>query len=200
LTIEFLKNHHVWDKTKQLLQKYKKEWSGSDVPIFIFPIPSSMFRQGDKNGYSFGDKMFLFLPANISDEELEALFVHEYHHICRLKKTGKRVLEHTLLDSIIMEGLAEHAVLDYCGKQYLLRWNSLYSTEALEKIWIMEYKPNLNVKYGERLHGQLLYGRPFSRPLLGYTMGFYLVDRYRKNNENFSIPSSISVPSEQFII
>lgn len=92
-----------------------------------------MFRQADKNGYSFEDKMFLFLPANISDEELEALFVHEYHHICRLKKTGKRVLEHTLLDSIIMEGLAEHAVLDYCGKQYLLRWNSLYSTEALEK-------------------------------------------------------------------
>ena len=57
LTIEFLKNHHVWDKTKQLLQKYKKEWSGSDVPIFIFPIPSSMFRQADKNGYSFEDKI-----------------------------------------------------------------------------------------------------------------------------------------------
>ncbi|WP_312854620.1 DUF2268 domain-containing protein [Pallidibacillus pasinlerensis] len=194
-----LKEKNVWEKTEQLLQKYKNEWSGPDIPIFIFPTRQNLFHNRGKNGYSFIDKIFLFVPSTITEKELEALFVHEYHHICRLNSVDKPIVEHTLLDSLIMEGLAEHAVLDYCGEQYVLKWNHLYHPNVLERIWLNEYKPFMQVKYGNRRHTQLLFGNGLSRPLLGYTIGFYLIDRFRENNEGFSIPSTISTPSEQFI-
>ena len=54
--------------------------------------------------------MFLFLTPSLAEKELEALIVHEYHHICRLKILAKPYHEFTLLDSILMEGFAEYAV------------------------------------------------------------------------------------------
>ena len=78
-----------------------------------------------KAGVSFKNKMFLFLTPLQDEKELEALIVHEYHHVCRLNKLVKPLDEYTLIDSIVMEGFAEYVVTKYCGKEYNAKWISL---------------------------------------------------------------------------
>ena len=56
--------------------------------------------------------IFLFVCGRNSLEELKALLAHEYHHICRLHQIETKETEYTLLDTMIMEGLAEQAVTE----------------------------------------------------------------------------------------
>lgn len=131
--------------------------------------------------------------------ELEALFIHEYHHFTRMEKLKKPMHEYTLLDSLIMEGLAEHAVLDYCGSQYL-RYPEIHKkTEELHELWEKLYKKHLHVKKSDPLHEKLLNGTIYSTPFLGYIIGFYLVSLYREKLQNFTINNSFTIPAEAFI-
>ena len=158
----------MWEKVKKLFQTYADLWTGPDVPIFIFPVHQTLFKQASKNGYSFKDKMFLFLPSDIEDKELEALFVTRHHHICRINRLNKPLKNFTLLDSLIMEGSAEHAVLDCCGEDFIIKWNKIYATGEMERIWRQHYKQHINMKTSDPLHDRLLYGQSFSKPMLGY--------------------------------
>ncbi len=74
--------------------------------------------------------MFLFLTPLEDEKELEALIIHEYHHVCRMNKITKPIQEYTLLDSMVMEGLAEYTVENYCGKNYNAKWIFLLQGRA----------------------------------------------------------------------
>ena len=67
-------------------------------------------------GVAFTDKLFVFMTSHTSDEEMLAVLTHEYHHVCRLKAINQSDETITLLDAMMMEGLAERAVEEYCGK------------------------------------------------------------------------------------
>ena len=113
-TFQDMKERKVWKKVNHYYKKYKKEWDGPDIPIFLFPMASevfSLFRSPNKHksGIAFHDKLFLFITEKVKDKELEALFVHEYNHTTRLDYLGNRV-KYRLIDSVVMEGLAEFAV------------------------------------------------------------------------------------------
>lgn len=51
----------------------------------------SGFWRGDENksGVSFPNQLFLFIGEVENDKELEALFIHEYHHVCRIHHQKK---------------------------------------------------------------------------------------------------------------
>ena len=57
--------------------------------------------------------------GDLQKQELQALFAHEYNHVCRIHIL-KTLDEMTLLDSLILEGLAEDAVKDLYGENGLL--------------------------------------------------------------------------------
>ena len=150
-------------EVERIFQEYKRRWGGPDIPIYLFPIGqqrSFFSRQEEKvkGGVSYPDKMFLFLSNRLTAQEIEALFVHEYHHICRLKMQKKRFEDYTLLDSIIIEGLAEYSVLVHCGRNYLADWCSMYTEFQIENFWDKYLNKNLNLKKSEKLHDDLLYG------------------------------------------
>ena len=107
--------------------------------------------------------------------ELKSLFVHEYHHACRLNAVQKPIDSFTLLDSLIMEGLAEHAVRDECGKEYAAKWNQFYDERRLVKAWHDIYRHYLHLKKTDPLHDRLLYGS-HAGPLTGYQIGYYLIN------------------------
>ncbi|MEH7274912.1 DUF2268 domain-containing protein, partial [Neobacillus vireti] len=175
-----MKETNVWDEVRGIFHDYKKAWGGPDIPIYLFPIGqkrSFFSRQEEKvkGGVSYPDKMFLFLSNKLTSKELEALFVHEYHHICRLKMQTKRFEDYTLLDSIIIEGLAEYAVLVHCGRNYLADWCKMYTDAELEKLWNIYLQDNLELKKSERKHDDFLYGLGRVPNLLGYAAGFKIV-------------------------
>ncbi|MDQ0217532.1 hypothetical protein ELQ35_06665 [Peribacillus cavernae] len=178
--LENLIERDIWGATEGIYHKYKELWAGSEIPVYIFPFRESnglSRTKSNKSGLAFKDKLFLFVHSSISDKELEAVFVHEYHHVCRLNRLKKNPEQYTLLDSMIMEGLAEYAVLKHVGKQYLAKWTSLYDEKELLKYYDRYLKTQLQTKRTEELHDELLLGaKPFPS-MLGYCTGYYLVSK-----------------------
>lgn len=200
---EKLKKNEVWRKIESLLEEYKNKWNGPDIPIFLFPIgqQNGLFSRREekiRGGVSFPDKMFLFLSDKVSTKELEALFVHEYHHVCRLNKQNKKFEDYTLLDSIIIEGLAEYSVLKHCGRPFLAAWCSMYTEAEIIEFWDKYLKNKIEKKKTERGHDELLFGSGRIPNLLGYAVGFKIVEDYYSNN-NYTAKLSFSLPSKNFI-
>lgn len=201
IAAENLKEERFWEKTEEVYKKYKKKWNGPEIPIFIFPMNESnmsLMREGKgKSGVSFIDKMFLFLTPLTDLKELEALFVHEYHHICRMNSLKKNPAEYTLLDSIILEGLAEHAVAQNCGETYTGEWTRKYSAANLRRYWNREVSEKLSITRDDRQHDQILFGFGGRPKLLGYALGYEIVKRYIEH-ENLTERTSLRIPSDQF--
>ncbi|MDQ0153888.1 DUF2268 domain-containing protein [Robertmurraya andreesenii] len=196
-----LKKEMVWEQVAQLHEKYQKKWNGPDVDIYIFPISSGSFLMGtsqQKGGVSFKGKLFLFLSPFEDKNELEALFIHEYHHVCRIHKQKKDIKEFSLLDSIVLEGLAEHAVEYYCGSKYKAAWCDSYSEEELKKYWKKLKKETRQIKRENPLHDRILFGRGGYPRLLGYALGYYIT-KDNSENRNFSRKINFYSTSENFI-
>ncbi|WP_066054803.1 DUF2268 domain-containing protein [Robertmurraya korlensis] len=202
-TYERLKEKKVWETINHIYEKYRGKWNGPEVTIYIFPISqSSNFffreRQSKKSGVSFPDRVFLFI-GDLEDElELESLFVHEYHHVCRIRKQKKDPSEFTFLDSMILEGLAELEVEKSCGAEYLADWCHFYSKEDIELYMKRYIISNLQVKKTDPLHDQLLFGTGAYPKLLGYACGYYLVRTSYKENY-FSTKTSFTILGKRFI-
>ncbi|RIW35271.1 hypothetical protein D3H55_07680 [Bacillus salacetis] len=195
----------AWKKMDILYKKYRTLWKGPSVPIYIFPVQESrgFFSNGfKKSGVSFRDEIYLFISDDEDAKEWEALFLHEYHHCTRMNLLEKDPEQYTLLDSIIFEGLAEDAVKEYCGNQYVSDWTKKYSGYLLEKLWNQHFKNQLHLKRQEARHDQLLLGRGRYPALLGYAMGYYIVEKYRKKygtaaKEMMTLDAAVFIEDEQ---
>ncbi|CRK83474.1 DUF2268 domain-containing protein [Neobacillus massiliamazoniensis] len=201
--LKWMLEKNVWNKVDQLFQHYRSSWSGPDIPIFLFPLDQAggfliRRQESNKSGVSFPDKMFLFLSGVEDLKEIEAVFVHEFHHVCRLRKINKNMNEYTLLDSIIIEGLAEYAVMRNCGRPYIANWCRLYSASEMEHFWEQFFSRHLARRKDERIHDDLLYGGGRIPKLLGYALGFNIVENFYKNNQ-YSTKLSFSIPATKYI-
>lgn len=176
-----LRNQNIWEMIGREHQLLQKMWNGPDIPIFIFPLntstPSEQLNEG-KSGLAFEDKLFLFVTDRISEKEIKALFTHEYNHVCRLTKLDKREEDYLLLDTIILEGLAENAVCERFGENYTANWTSLYSNEKLSDMWRNLIFPNKQIPKSAYEHQELLYGGGLYPDMTGYSVGYYIVKNY----------------------
>ena len=177
-----MKDRKIWEELNVYYKKYQKEWGGPDIPILIFPIAKQglgLFREADKrkSGLAFIDKLFLFVSADITEKELEALFIHEYHHAARLSILQDRV-EHNLAGSIVMEGLAEYAVSEYCGTRYLAPWTNKHTADEVRSRLISKYVPNCELERNDSLHDRLLFGGGGMPKMAGYEAGYRIIKDY----------------------
>ncbi len=197
--IESLVSESIWSKVTAIFQRYQRLWKGPDIPVYIFPMNAGgLFNQSldTKSGLAFRDKLFLFVRPGISLKELTAVFIHEYHHVCRVACVKQNENDFTLLDRMVMEGLAEHAVMTYLGKEYLAKWTSLYSDEQSKHYWEKYLKEDIQLKRNERKHDQLLLGKSPYPNMLGYSTGYFLV----KQKNDLTVKKTFAVSSEDFIL
>ncbi|MDO6850785.1 DUF2268 domain-containing putative Zn-dependent protease [Priestia megaterium] len=177
--LEEMKKRQVWKKVKAHYEKLKKAWNGPDVAVLVLPSnPRNRKMQRQFNGragVAFTDKLFVFMTSHTSDEEMLAVLTHEYHHVCRLKAINKSDEMITLLDAMMMEGLAERAVEEYCGKKYLAPWTNYYTIEEAKKMWEKHVKPYYNLRTDEKKYDQLLFGQNWYPEMMGYNIGYHLV-------------------------
>lgn len=192
-----LKNEDTWKKVHTVFSHYKEKWNGPDVPVYIFPIHhrSNPSLKG-KSGISFHDKMFLFLSPLKDEKELEAILIHEYHHVCRLNNQNKPFEAYTLLDSIMMEGFAEYLVIQSLGEKYAGDWISRYKEKDIQNYWQKYFKKNSHLTRKERLHDVLLFGKGYHPDLIGYAVGYWLVNKYAKKH-TFTVRDSFSLTAEK---
>lgn len=194
---EELVKKEIWKRTKNIFDHYRKMWDGPDIPVYIFPKRRFMNEiDPDKSGISFKDKMFLFLHDVKQKKELEALIVHEYHHVCRLNRISKPMHDYSLLDSMVIEGLAEFAVTKYCGENYNAKWTSAYPKEELSYYWEKYAAEHLTVTRTSPLHDRLLFGLGRYPSMLGYALGYYLV-MSQKNSKNWTIHDTFIMKAEE---
>lgn len=198
--LQQLINENVWIETGKIFSIYKNKWGGPDIPIFIIPHrKKGLFSSGhNKSGLAYPDKLLLFLSPGIASKEREALFIHEYHHVCRLSRQDQKMTKYTITESCVLEGLAEYTVKTLMGEQYLAPWIKQYSNKFLEKYWLKEFESFLTLSRKEQKHEQIMYGRGKYPFMIGYCMGYYLVQHYY-NNHDFSIKSSFSIEAETII-
>ncbi|MFS0672224.1 DUF2268 domain-containing protein [Ornithinibacillus sp. 179-J 7C1 HS] len=201
--INTLKNKNVWQIIKKEEQYLQKEWSGKNVPIFIFPSNSYNWKIKEhykgRTGLAFHDKLFLFISDETTEEELKALFTHEYNHICRLYQDPKKERNYSLLDVVILEGIAENAVLERFGAKPLAPWTSYYSESELKEIWNDLIFPNKDLSKTSRKSTNLLYGNSFYPEMAGYCVGYYLVKQYVKKT-GIRTKDLIKIPAEKIVI
>lgn len=198
-----LLENKVWIQVENIYKTYRHKWNGLDVPIYIFPINSAnhvfMNQLKGKSGISFPDKIFLFLGKDLKKKEMEAIFIHEYHHVNRMNSLKKEPENYTLLDSVIFEGFAEIAVRHYCGKDYTAFWTTHYAKENIHKLIKHTYAPQFHITRNELTHDILLFGgRKTIPPHFGYAVGYEICKEYLKKNPT-TIQDTFSIPSEEIL-
>lgn len=192
----------VWAVTKREYHLLQKEWGGPSVPIFIFPAdetnPKIKTEFNGKSGLAFNDKLFLFFSSYNSSGEIKAVLTHEYNHVCRLSNYKKNESNYTLLDTIILEGIAENAVKERFDEKYVAKWTKYYSEDRIKEILKRIIIPNRDVEVSDRKHHAILYGKGFYPKMAGYCAGYYLVKNYLNNN-NLRTKDVIGINPKEFL-
>ncbi len=200
--INSLTNVNPWKIARVELMRLKKEWEGPDIPIFIFPSDSNNRQlKRDFNGLSgvsHHDKVFLFVSGTMSQQELQALITHEYNHVCRLHYLDKKEKNMKLLDSIVLEGLAEMAVQERLGTEHLAKWATIRPIDSALNYWRKWLKPNMKLSKADPRHNELLYGGGFVPKWLGYNAGYHLVSSFIKNKQTH-IKETLHLPAETIV-
>ena len=168
----------VWQIVQEEYVRLKERWQGPAAAVYIFPI-TKVNALANKNGIAYKDAVFLFVSAELEKEELQALFAHEYNHVCRLHYLNKSLDAVTLKDSLLLEGLAECAVEELYGDKWLAPWLKLYTMEELLRIWKKHFLSVLDVQ-GVHNHFAFLYGGQLPK-WIGYCIGYEIVRTYKKN-------------------
>lgn len=198
-----LKEKKAWDKLNQIYQKYRRLWDGPTINIYIFPMEENNRRfmkdTRGRSGVTFPKQIFLFLSGVGDKEEWEALFVHEYHHATRMNLLKKEINDYTLLDSLVLEGLAEHAVLQYCGEDYVAPWCTSYQEKQLASLWQRAIKKHLHMTRSKARHDDILFGKHGYPRMIGYAIGYHMIAHYKKQTSDFSISKTLDVPANTFL-
>lgn len=187
VVIKRLQRNKVWDIVRKEERLLQRMWKGPNIPIFIFPsdINNRHIMQdfNGKSGLAFKNKLFLFISEDNSELEIKALFTHEYNHVCRLAHFSKDEKDYVLLDTILLEGLAESAVKERLGNASTASWTSYYSNKELKDMWNKTVQPYKDLSPKQRRHQDILYGLRSYPKMLGYCTGYYLVQKYMKAND-----------------
>jgi uncharacterized protein YjaZ len=199
----------VWRKNINLtnLKKHmldlKKEFMGPEIDIFIFPLnqrhTNIMEELDGKNGCTFPDYIIAFWKDSLPEKDQKALLLHEYHHACRIKYQRIKESSITLLESMIMEGLAEWEVQTRLGTEYSAPWTKRYPSKKVETWWKDIYSKNINLR-GRQNHADLLYGsRKGIPPLMGYQIGYEIISNYLKYEQSSDSRVLLEMKDHQFL-
>ncbi|MBC2723666.1 DUF2268 domain-containing putative Zn-dependent protease [Desulfosporosinus sp.] len=184
--VKKLQENNVWEIVQDEIQRLQKMWEGPNIPVFIFPSdiynPEIKMDFNGKSGLAFKDKLILFISVDTLEKEIRSLFTHEYNHVCRLLRYKKSEEHYVLLDTIVLEGLAENAVRERFGEGFIATWTSYYSVDELEKLWKTLVQPNKNLLKTAHKHHAILYGLDNYPKMAGYCVGYYFVRKFMEQN------------------
>ncbi|MGP4039316.1 DUF2268 domain-containing protein [Gracilibacillus sp. D59] len=189
-------------KVNSIYKKCKNAWNGPKPDIFIFPSNEEIkeLREwyNSNAGLSYPDKLFLFLQKNAKNREIVALFLHEYSHICRLNHFPKKEMEYTLLDAIILEGIAEWIVRKKVGAAHGNKRVEKVTDEVLKDLWKTWIAPLQQLNRDHPKHDMIMYGLHGVPKNIGYIIGYNIVQRYM-TKQNISITTLLYAPNQQIL-
>jgi uncharacterized protein YjaZ len=200
--IERVEKDKILPFIKDEERKLQMEWNGPAISIFIFPCDANNRKiekdYKGRSGLAFNNKLFLFLSEDTDKRDIKSLFIHEYHHVCRLAAVKKQEKNFTIIDMVIMEGLAENAVREKLGEKDVASWTKLYSDSQCERFLERMIYPQRDVSRENHKFSQLMFGTGFYPNMLGYAVGYYVVKKYMKRSGK-NTKDLLGLPAEEFI-
>lgn len=190
-----------WTQANNHFKFLKQKWNGPNVPIYLLLANKEKTKDlanvGGKMGLSFADGIVLFIPSDINESDLLALLTHEYHHVCRLMYTKEIESNVTLLESMIMEGLAEVAVQEEIGEAFVAPWVNLYKG-SWKTEWEDRFIKKRLMQKGRKRYKDVLFGQSQKQipPMLGYYYGYLLCERAAKRLKT-NTRDLLSMPAEK---
>jgi uncharacterized protein YjaZ len=176
--IEVLIKQNVWKCLENEFNALRKEFNGPDIPILILPCrkSKSFFQNATyyRGGIAYKNCICLFLSPLEGILQHKAVLLHEYHHIVRLTMLYKN-RKVSLLDAMVLEGLAESAVLEKYGEDVQAPWTNLYSSEQCQFYYNKFLKNNLELTNNDEQFSIYLYGGNGIPKLMGYSVGYDMV-------------------------
>ncbi|MGM7719567.1 DUF2268 domain-containing protein [Metabacillus sp. Hm71] len=200
--LEKMEKESIYEFVKEEEQKLKEEWNGPNIPIFIFPSDMNNRKieteYKGRAGLAFHDKLFLFLSLNIVKSNIKSVLIHEYHHVCRISSVSKKEQDFTIIDTVILEGLAENAVREKMGDHHVAAWTTFYTDAQCERFFERIIYPQRDVSIESRNYSQLMYGTGLYPNMLGYAVGYYIVKNYMNQTGKKTI-DLLGTPAEEII-
>jgi len=169
-----------------------------DVVVYDYPymaIPELGIGAETKSQYLINiyiDPEFPKLSDSIS-KGFKGTLAHELHHALRSKTINSF---QNLLGALISEGLADHFEMEINNNLPNL-WDKTLNEEDLEKFKKLAEEQYFNENYS---YSDWFYGSSKDIPRwTGYSLGFYLVEKYLKNHPNQKTSDLYNVKAEEFI-
>lgn len=186
----------VLEKAESLLSEHFKI---NDVTIYIAGIDSTEDftnkHLGGVSGYAWPNAIFLYFnPDKSWPHLLLRTALHEFNHCQRYCFTDPYK---SFLDWLIFEGLAESFESELTNSNSSSNFE--YSRKLAEK-----YVPQLSQFWNslpDESHQWFFGDETKNIPIgLGYFVGYYLVERFRKSSPELCWEKLIKIPSQDFII
>ncbi|KAA0550411.1 hypothetical protein FZW96_00375 [Bacillus sp. BGMRC 2118] len=143
---------------------------------------------------------FVVLPEEQIRHTLHSVITHEFHHHWRMNSLHINEENETLLDRMILEGLAEHFVEKELGSHFLGPYKDALIESQAKHFWRETYRYHIHEK-GDGCNPFMFGNAERQLPFWGgYSIGYYLVKWYVEKNKSISIEELTILPSEQFIV
>jgi uncharacterized protein YjaZ len=130
-------------------------------------------------------------------DQLVYIIYHEMHHACRgyagiLPKNK----EHTLINSVISEGLADHFAIEQYPTEYLLETKS-YDFSEISK-WMSRFGKVMWNKESAA-DDSWIFGGQEKPKLLGYKIGRHIIQRIKEKNPKLNSVNLVNIAPEKII-
>ncbi|TMU87026.1 hypothetical protein FGG79_02475 [Bacillus sp. BHET2] len=125
-----------------------------------------------------GRMCFIVEPHVKVRAALKSVIFHEYHHHWRMSQLSIAEEDETLLDRLVLEGLAEHFVRVELGEAFLGPYKDALSETDARMLWNTKYKQHIHEK-GEATDSFMFGCEEMGLPFWGgYSLGYHLVGWY----------------------
>lgn len=194
------KEKEIKNNITETIKKLNNILSHPDPPIFIFIYPwfpprekCSLFNGVMASASFYTIHLFIDLN-NYTKHSIKETLAHEWNHLVFYKYHSKN--QYTLLEHIIIEGLAE-VFKEETIREDPTPWAlALTEEEAQEKFNLLKGK--LNQK-NRNLYEEVFFGSKEYKKWTGYSVGYWLIKNFRENHSQYSWEEIIKIEAEEII-
>jgi uncharacterized protein YjaZ len=145
-----------------------------------------------------GELTFIVYPDEKVRPTLESVITHEFHHFWRIGLINITEENETLLDKLVLEGLAELFVGYLLGSKRQGPMIHALEEEQARDLWVTQFSNHIHLK-GDETNPWMFGGENGLPTWAGYSMGYHLVKWYCTRHPNLTIEELTQLPSKAFV-
>lgn len=186
----------IFEKTKTLIEK---ELPLKNTDVIIVDNKDMTIPEIGVGGHTYGPHLVVislnskFKEFEKSLKKIPESIAHEFHHASRWQTVG---YGETLLEALITEGLADHFNLSITHEKPR-PWSKALDKKQIDTL-LQKAKKEFNSK--EYSHTKWFFDKTGEIPYwTGYSLGYYLVERYLKSHPNETAASLYNTKAQEFV-